>query len=99
MQLDLGISLDARGPVVLQIADALLLALGADALVEVDGFADALLEREAARAEGFELADIGAVRSRPLQVSGQIFSILSCLIHIMPVPMGAERNLCRLVPK
>ena len=34
-----------------------------------------------------------------LQVSGQSFSILSCLTHIMPVPMGAERNLCRLVPK
>ena len=91
--------LHARGPVVLQIADALLLALAADAFVEIDGFADALLEREAARANVFELADVGAVRDWSCRSSGQSFSILSCFTHIMPVPMGAERNLCRLVPK
>ena len=38
-------------------------------------------------------------RGLSLQTSGQIFSILSDWIHSMPVPMGAERNLCRLVPK
>ena len=42
---------------VLQIPDAFFLALGADALVEIDSLADALLQRETARAEGFELAN------------------------------------------
>ena len=51
VELDLRDWLHARGPVVFQVADALFLAAGADAFVEVDGFADALLDGEAARAE------------------------------------------------
>ena len=51
------------------------------------------------RAAGDDTEARKALWGSALEVSGQIFSILSRLTHIMPVPMGAERNLCRLVPK
>jgi len=62
VELDLGDRLNPRGPVIFEVADTIFFALGADAVVEVDGFADALLDREAARAEGFKFADVRAAR-------------------------------------
>src|SRR5277367_891586 len=52
----------ARRPVVLQVEDALLLALGADALVKVDGFTNALFYGKTARSQHFKLANVSAVR-------------------------------------
>ena len=99
MQLHLRDRLHPRRPVVLQIADALLLALAADALVEVDGFSNALFERKTARSQRLRTCGCRLQWGLPAQVSGQSFSILSALTHIIPVPIGADRNLCRLVPK
>ena len=98
MQLDFGNRLHARGPVVLQVADAVFLAFGADTVVEVYGFSDPLLNGEAARAERLKLANVVAAG---LAVAGErpyLLKIFSRLIHNIPLPMGAERNLCRLVP-
>ena len=50
-----------RRPVVLQIKDALLLAPGADGLVKVDGFSNALFDGKAARSKHFKLANVAAV--------------------------------------
>src|ERR1700722_9119333 len=63
VQLYLGDLLHAAGPVVFQIADALLLPLAADSLMEVDRFSNALLQREAPRAQVFKLADVSRMRS------------------------------------
>ena len=49
-------------PVVLQVEDALLLALRADGLVKVDRFANALLDGKTARPKRLELANVAAVR-------------------------------------
>src|SRR5579863_2892268 len=98
MQFHLGASLGARSPVVLEISDARLLPRRADAVVEVERFPDALFDGEAARAQVFEFANVGRTR---FVVAHQRpdFSIFSDWIQSMPVPMGADRNLCRLVPK
>ena len=47
----------------------------------------------------FELADVGAVRSGVADEWPKLFDLVRLCTHIMPVPMGADRNLCRLVPK
>src|SRR5580658_1455243 len=81
MQLDLRNLLRARGPVVLEIANALFLALAPDTLVEVDRLADALFQREAARAEGFELADVGALRRAVAGERPYLLDLVALDIH------------------
>src|ERR1035438_9758384 len=63
VQFDLGDALHPGGPVVFQVADARFLALAANSLVKVDCLANPLFQCEASRAQGFKLANVGAVRS------------------------------------
>ena len=86
MQFYLLCFLHARSPVILQIANAFFLALGADALVEVDGLADALFQRKTARAEGFEFTNVGAVRGG---VAGQRPELFD-LVLLDPHHAGAD---------
>src|ERR1700728_3372773 len=93
MQLHLRRLGHARGPVILQVVNTLLFALAADALVEIDRLADALLDGKAARAQRLELPDVGAAR---LTVAGERPYLLN-LVLLYPQHSGADRRGEKLV--
>src|SRR6187402_3838444 len=77
---------DARRPVIFQVEDSLLFAPRANRFVEVDRFADALLDGKAACSERFKFANVWTVR---IAVTGQRPELFD-LIALDPHHAGAD---------
>ncbi len=88
MQLHLRHRLHPRGPVILEISNALLLALAPDAFMKVDRLADALFEGETPCPKGLELSNVGRVRRRVTSERPQLLDLV--LPH--PHHSGANRR-------